>query len=116
MILTDQEAAYVRRFCFEVWHRIDGPDTTINQCSGHYYDLAALATLSGIQYEVIQAAEESGDQEPPPPVVPFPWDSVDALQDRVKELQHTSLVHDKDGAGVACAIDREPVSGARAKE
>jgi hypothetical protein len=87
MILSEQEAAYVRRFCYEVWHRIDGPDTTINQCPGHYYDLAALATLSGIQYEVIQAAEESGDQETPPPQVPFPWESLDTLGERVRGFQ-----------------------------
>lgn len=93
MILTEQEAAYVRRFCYEVWHRIDGPDTTINQCPGHYYHLADLATWSGIQYEVIQAAEESGDQESPPPVVPFPWESLDALGARVKALQPSQLVH-----------------------
>jgi hypothetical protein len=79
MILTEQEVAYVRRFCYEVWHRIDGPDTTINQCRGHYYDLADLATWSGIRYEVIKAAEESGDQEPLPRWFPsrgslwMPW-------------------------------------------
>ncbi len=93
MILTDPQAAYVRRFCYEVWHRMNGPDTTINQCPGHYYDLAALATLSGIQYEVIQAAEESGDQEPPPPAVPFPWESLDAMRERIKEFSGDSSLN-----------------------
>jgi hypothetical protein len=92
MNLTQQEAAYVRRFCYEVWHRMNGPETTINQCPGHYYDLAALATVSGIQYEVIQAAEAQGDQESPPAMVPFPWESLDALEERVKEFQPSPLV------------------------
>lgn len=91
MSLTEQEAAYVRRFCYEVWHRMNGPETTINQCPGHYYDLAALATVSGIQYEVIRAAEERDDQEPPPAVVPFPWESLDALGERAKELQASPI-------------------------
>lgn len=91
MSLNDQEAAYVRRFCYEVWHRLSGPETTIHRCPGHYYDLAALATVSGIQYEVIRAAEEAENQEPPPPVVPFPWDSLDALGDRARELQSAPL-------------------------
>ncbi len=91
MILNEQEAAYVRRFCYEVWHRLDGPDTTIHRCQGHYYDLAALATISGIQYEVIRAAEEAGGREEVPPVVRFPWESLDALGDRAREAQMTSV-------------------------
>lgn len=91
MNLNEREAAYVRRFCYEVWHRLDGPETTIHQCPGHYYDLAALATASGIQYEVIRAAEESGDREAVPPVVAFPWESLDALGDRAREAQMTSV-------------------------
>lgn len=92
MSLTEQEAAYVRRFCYEVWHRVNGPETTISQCPGHYYDLAALATVSGIQYEVMQAAEENENREPPPPAVPFPWKSLDALGARARELQASPAV------------------------
>ena len=85
MNLSEQETAYIRRFCFEVWERIDGPDTTIGQCPGHYYDLADLATVTGIQYEIIGAAETGNLQEPP--IVPFPWQSLDHLHQRAQELQ-----------------------------
>jgi hypothetical protein len=87
MILDDAEAAYVRRFCYEVWHRFEGPDTIRERCSGHYWDLADLARVSGIQHEVIRAAEESDNQEEPPPEASFPWPSLDALRSRAEEFR-----------------------------
>ena len=88
MSLNDAEAAYIRRFCYEVWHRLEGPDTIRERCAGHYWDLADLATGSGIQLEVIRAAEDSDNQEEPPPEVPFPWASLDVLRCRAEELRN----------------------------
>ncbi len=85
--LTKPEMAFIRRFCFEVWHQIKGPDTIRERYEGCYWDLADLATVSGIQYEVIRAAELAGNQEAPPPTVPFPWDSLDALHDRAQVIR-----------------------------
>ena len=88
MILNDVEAAYIRRFCYEVWHRLEGPGTIRERCSGHYWDLADLATVSGIQHEVIRAAEEADNQEESPPEVPFPWASLDALRSRAEQFRN----------------------------
>jgi hypothetical protein len=92
MILDDAETAYLRRFCYEVWHRLEGPDTIREKCSGYYWDLADLATVSGIQRDVIRAAEEADNQEEPPPVVPFPWASFEALHSRAEGLRNLVAV------------------------
>ncbi len=88
MSLNDAEAAYIHRFCHEVWHRLEGPDTIRERCPGHYWDLADLATVSGIQHEVIRAAQESDNQEEGPPEAPFPWASLDALRARAEEFRN----------------------------
>ena len=92
MTLNDAEAASIRRFCYEVWHRLEGPDTIREKCAGHSCDLADLATVSGIQHEVIRAAEEADNQEEPPPVVPFPWASLDELHSRAEDHRVLSPV------------------------
>ena len=87
MILTEPEIAYLRRFCWEVFHQENGPDTTINQCTGHYNDLADLAATTDIAPEIVQAAYATDYQDTPTPVVPFPWKSLEHLHQRAQELQ-----------------------------
>jgi hypothetical protein len=91
MTLNDAEAAFIRRFCYEIWHQLEGPDTIRERCSGYYWDLADLATISGIQREVIRAAEEAENREVPPPEVPFPWASLDELRDRAESLRNLQI-------------------------
>jgi hypothetical protein len=89
MRLTDAETAYLRRFCFEVWYRLDGPGSTVDECKGHYYDLADLATPT-IQREVgedIQFEPDYTQKEADYPKVPFPWESLEALHLRALEIQ-----------------------------
>jgi hypothetical protein len=92
MNLNDAEAAYIRRFAYEVWHRLEGPDTIREKCAGHYWDLADLATVSGIQHEVIRAAEEADNREEPPPIVPFPWATLGDLHLRAEALRDSRPV------------------------
>ncbi len=87
MNLTEPEIAYLRRFCWEVFHQENGPDTTINRCLGHYNDLADLAATTKLAQEIVQAAYDSSYQDTPPPVVPFPWTSLDALHLRAESLR-----------------------------
>jgi hypothetical protein len=86
MILTQPEIAYLRRFCWEVFHQENGPDTTINRCPGHYNDLADLAATTNLAQEIIQAAYATDYKDPPPPDVPFPWESLDHLHQRAREI------------------------------
>jgi hypothetical protein len=86
MTLTEQEIAYLRRFCWEVFHQENGPDTTFNQCPGHYNDLADLAATTRLAQEIVEAAYAMDYQDPPLPVVSFPWKSLDHLQQRAREL------------------------------
>jgi hypothetical protein len=85
MTLTDSEIAYLRRFCWEVFHQENSPDTTINQCPGHYNDLADLAATTCLARETVEAAYAMDYRDPPPPVVPFPWESLDHLHRRARE-------------------------------
>ena len=41
MNLTDQELAYLDRFCYEVDHFLHGEGSIFQECPGHYQDLAA---------------------------------------------------------------------------
>jgi len=91
MNLTEPEISYLRRFCWEVFHRENGPDTTINRCPGHYNDLADLAATTDLAREIMQAADEMDYQDTPPPVVPFPWASLDALRDRAEAIRNVRL-------------------------
>jgi hypothetical protein len=92
MILTEQEIAYLRRFCWEVFHQENGPDTTFNQCRGHYNDLADLAATTNLAQEIVETAYAMDYQDTPPPVVPFPWESLDHLHQRARESTlHESL-------------------------
>lgn len=88
MKLTEPEIKYLRRFCWEVFHQENGPDTTINHCPGHYNDLADLAATTNLAQEIVKAAYESDYQDTPPPAVPFPWDSLDGLQIRAEALRN----------------------------
>jgi hypothetical protein len=85
MALTEQEIAYLRRSCWEVFHQENAPDTTFNQCSGHYNDLADLVATTRLAQGIVEAAYATDYQDPPPPVVPFPWKSLDHLHQRARE-------------------------------
>jgi hypothetical protein len=85
-VILREEIAYLRRFCWEVFHQENGPETTINQCPGHYYDLADLAATTSLAQETIQAAYDMDYQDPPLPMVPFPWKSLADLHERAREL------------------------------
>lgn len=87
MILTEPAMAYLRRFCWEVFHQENGPETTIDQCPGHYNDLADLAATTTLAPEIVEAAYATGYQDAPPPVVPFPWKSLEHLHERAQESQ-----------------------------
>jgi len=91
MDLTEPEISYLRRFCWEVFHQENGPDTTINQCPGHNNDLADLAATTNLTQEIIQAAYDSDYKDTPPPVVPFPWASLDALHRRAAAIRNVRL-------------------------
>lgn len=87
MMLTEAELAYLHRFCWEVFHQENGPDTTINRCPGHYNDLADLAATTDLARETIDAAYATDYQDPPPPEAPFPWESLDHLRERADEIR-----------------------------
>jgi hypothetical protein len=89
MKLTDAETAYLHGFCFEVWYGLDGPGSTIDECKGHYYDLADLATPA-IQREVgedIQFESDYTRKEADYSWAPFPWKSLEALHLRALDIQ-----------------------------
>ncbi len=82
-ILSPEENAYVRRFCYEVATNQFGPGSIFDYCQHHSRDLEILATETGIQYDVLE--EVQAGQEPPP-VIPFPWESFERLHQRAREL------------------------------
>lgn len=101
MNLTEAETAYLRRFEFEIWFNIHGPGSVREECaalagdSGRFSylsDLADLATPS-IQYNVlgdVQFETDPGGLEAQYPRVAFPWESLEALHQRVLELDPLS--------------------------
>jgi hypothetical protein len=88
MNLKEPEIAYLRRFCWEVFHQANGPETTSNRCPCHYNDLADLAATTNLAQEIVQAAYDTDYQDTPPPVVPFPWASLEALHFRAEALRN----------------------------
>jgi hypothetical protein len=111
MNLTEAEIAYLRRFEFESWFNLFGPGTVHDECrelatnevrrkegepaairTGYLSDMAMLATPS-IQYQVLGEVQFETDPtkfEDKYPKVPFPWESLDALHQRVLELDPLS--------------------------
>jgi hypothetical protein len=85
--LSPAEAAYIRRFCYEVATRQFGPGSIFDYCRYQSQDLEILATETDIQYDVL---EEVAEGREPPSAVPFPWDSFEHLHQRVQEVQ---LIH-----------------------
>jgi hypothetical protein len=85
--LSDSEAAFVRRFCWERRHNVEDPDSSFRRYQRNHSDLANLATVTGIERENIQAA---GGCEPAPPVVRFPWESPAELHSRAQLLSEAS--------------------------
>jgi hypothetical protein len=106
MNLTEAEIAYIKRFEFETWYNIDGPGSVRAECRAmvprperisYVGDLADLATPS-LQYQVLRDVQFESDHtklEHRYPKVPFPWASLDALHQRVLELDPLSLPHDR---------------------
>jgi hypothetical protein len=83
--LTEPEASYVRRYCWEVATDYNhfGPGSIFDYCRGHCRDLEVLATVSAIQYDVLEMIVDGAE---PPASVPFPWDSFEALHARTQEF------------------------------
>jgi hypothetical protein len=82
--LTDNEAAYVRRFCYEVASNQFGPGSIFDRCGNHCHDLEILAAETNIQGD---ALEDYLDHKAAPPMVEFPWQSFEALHHRAEELR-----------------------------
>jgi hypothetical protein len=101
MNLTEAEIAYLKRFEFETWYRLDGPDSVRAECraiapdlkkASYLADMAELATPS-IQYQVLRDVQFEDDYTKlldRYPKVPFPWESLEALHQRVVELDPLS--------------------------
>ena len=53
--LSPAEAAYVRRFCYEVATRQFGPGSIFDYCRYHSQDLEVLATETDLQYDILEA-------------------------------------------------------------
>jgi hypothetical protein len=83
LTLTPEEIAYVRRFCYEVATNQFGSGSIFDHCGDHSHDLEILAMETDIQYDVLEAVQAGLE---PPPVVPFPWESFEALHARAREL------------------------------
>lgn len=81
--LTEQEVAYLDRFCYEVEHFLHGPGSVFSECPGRYQDLGALTNFAPAE---VKARWSNHDREPPP-VAPFPWKSLEALSARSRELR-----------------------------
>jgi hypothetical protein len=97
MNLTEAEVAYLRRFEFETWYRLDGPDSVRAECramapdlkrASYLGDMADLATPC-VQYQVLRDVQFEPNYtrlEHKYPKVPFPWESLETLHQRVLEL------------------------------
>jgi hypothetical protein len=117
MNLTEAEIAYLKRFEFETWYRLDGPDSVRAECramapdltkAGYLADMADLATPS-IQYQVLRDVQFEDDYtklEAQYLKVPFPWESLEALHQRVLELQPLKQPKDR-------GPDLDPLATAR---
>jgi hypothetical protein len=102
MNLTEAETTYLNRFEFETWYRLDNrPDSVLAECramaphlerASYLSDMAELATPS-IQYQVLRDVQFEDDYTKfldEYPKVPFPWVSLEALHQRVLELDPLS--------------------------
>ena len=79
--LTQSEAGYVRRYCWEVVNHHFGPGSIFDQCRDHCRDLEILAAESNIQGK---ALDDYLDGQPAPPAVTFPWQSFEELHRRAE--------------------------------
>ena len=109
MNLTEAEIAYLRRFEFETWFNINGPDSVRAECAAlagnphrfsYLSDLADLATPF-IQFQVlgdVQFETDPGKFMDNYPKVAFPWKSLEALHSRVLELDPLSQPRERETA------------------
>jgi hypothetical protein len=86
MTFTEQELAFLRRFCWELGYKADGSRPTEDQCPGHFNDLTDLADASKVVLDVLAHYGQGEMTDPAPPEVPFPWESLDHLARRAKEV------------------------------
>jgi hypothetical protein len=112
MNLTEAEIAYLKRFEFETWFNMYGPGTVHAECqamasagvrASHLGDMADLATPV-IQYQVMRDVQFETDPTPfldRYPKTPFPWESLEALHQRVIELDPLSQPHERGTAAAA---------------
>jgi hypothetical protein len=84
LVLTPAEAAYVRRFCYEVATNQFSPGSVFDRCRDHCRDLEILAAETEIQYDILEEVQAGWD---PPPEAPFPWSSYEDLHRRAEESQ-----------------------------
>jgi hypothetical protein len=87
MKFTEPELAYLRRFCWELHYLKSGSRPTEDQCLGHYNDLSDLAHASGVAPQVLANHYKEGMVDPAPPEAPFPWRSLDHLEQRAQEVR-----------------------------
>jgi hypothetical protein len=112
MNLTEAEIAYLKRFEFETWFNLHGPGTVYAEChamaphlerASYLSDMADLATPS-VQYQVIDDVQFETDWTKlvdKYPKVPFPWESLEALHQRVLELDPLSQPRERGTAAAA---------------
>ena len=83
MNLTPEETAYLDRFCYEVAHFLHGEGSVFKECPGQYQNLGVLTNFAPREtYRIWEQADR-----PAPPVVPFPWSSLEDIPRRRKELE-----------------------------
>jgi hypothetical protein len=87
LTLTERELAYLRRFRWEVFHRHDGPGSTVDQRKCHFNDMADLTNVAGVTREIVSEPSATNSQEPPTKVIPFPWDSLASPRSRADEIR-----------------------------
>jgi hypothetical protein len=91
MIFTEQELAFLRRFCWELCYLDEGLRPTEERCSGHYNDVRDLADASGVISDVLVNFCRGELTDPAPPEVEFPWESLDKLKERADEVRRNHM-------------------------
>jgi len=84
--LSLSEAAYVRRYCYEVATNYlnYGLGSIFDYCRDHSLSLEIMAVATDIQYEVLDGVHTDNKVYPE---VPFPWQSLDQMDQRAAEFR-----------------------------
>jgi hypothetical protein len=91
MTFTEQELAFLKRFCWELGYKAEGARPTEDQCPGHFNDLTDLADASGVVLEVLAHYAQGEMSDPAPPEASFPWQSLDHLGERAREAREKKV-------------------------